>query len=100
MGGLDSGISSATNSIYLESAFFKPEIIRGKARRYGLQTDASMRFERGVDFQLQSYAIERASQLIMNVMDCNFAPIQTFEKNTCDALHSDKRHHPFMSNQR
>ena len=80
MGGLDSGISSATNSIYLESAFFKPEIIRGKARRYGLQTDASMRFERGVDFQLQSYAIERASQLIMNVMDCNFAPIQTFEK--------------------
>ena len=79
MGGLDSGISSSTKSIYLESAFFKPEIIRGKARRYGLQTDASVRFERGVDYQLQSLAIERASQLIMNFMDCDFAPIQTFE---------------------
>ena len=79
MGGLDSGISSSTKSIYLESAFFKPEIIRGKARRYGLQTDASVRFERGVDYQLQSLAIQRASQLIMNFMDCDFAPIQTFE---------------------
>ena len=79
MGGLDSGISSSTKSIYLESAFFKPEIIRGKARRYGLQTDASIRFERGVDYQLQSLAIERASELIMNFMNCNFAPIQNFE---------------------
>ena len=54
MGGSDSGISQATSSVYLESAFFKPEYIRGKARRFSLQTEASTRFERGVDYKLQS----------------------------------------------
>ena len=80
MGGLDSGISNSTKSIYLESAFFKPEVVRGKARRYGLQTDASVRFERGVDYNLQSLAIERASELINEFMDIDFAPVQLFEK--------------------
>ena len=47
MGGKESAVSASTNSIFLESAFFKPSVIRGKARRYGFQTDASLRFERG-----------------------------------------------------
>ena len=76
MGGKESGISTKTKSILLESAFFKPNIIRGKARRFGLQTDASMRFERGVDYNLQKFAIERASSLIKLHLGGFFGPIQ------------------------
>jgi phenylalanyl-tRNA synthetase beta chain len=64
MGGVASGVSVATQSILLESAFFAPDSIMGRARRYGMQTDASQRFERGVDPALQVRAIERATRLI------------------------------------
>ena len=67
MGGLDSAVSSETKSIILESAFFQPEIISGKARAYGLHTDSSHRFERGVDFELQCKAVARASELIQSI---------------------------------
>ena len=83
MGGLSTAVSKKTKSIFLESAFFKPEIIRGKARKYGLQTDASMRFERGVDFQIQELAIERASMLLQEVVGGNFGPIQNVSKDSC-----------------
>ena len=76
MGGLDSSVTDSTKSIYLESAYFKPEAIRGKARRFGLQTDASMRFERGVDFNIQELAIERASELLNKSVGGYFGPLQ------------------------
>ena len=67
MGGEDSGVSDETSDIFLESAFFKPEIIAGKARSYGLHTDSSHRFERGVDTALQAPAIERATELVLQI---------------------------------
>lgn len=66
-GGKDSGVTSETQDILLESAFFAPDHIRGRARNYGLHTDASMRYERGVDFVLQADAMERATQLIIDI---------------------------------
>ena len=67
MGGSDSAVSDSTHSVFLECAFFSPLAIAGKARNYGLHTDSSHRFERGVDAQLQTRAIERATQLIVQI---------------------------------
>jgi phenylalanyl-tRNA synthetase beta chain len=67
MGGANSGVTSTTRSIFLESAFFTPTLIAGRARGYGLHTDASHRYERGVDWQLQRRAIERATELLLAV---------------------------------
>lgn len=67
MGGLDSSVTDATTDIFLESAFFDPLAIAGRARRYGMHTDASQRYERGVDFELALPAIERATQLIVDL---------------------------------
>ena len=78
MGGLETGISNKSQSIYLESAFFTPNAIRGRARKFSIQTDASTRFERGVDFDLQVLAIKRASALINETLGCEFSPIQEF----------------------
>ena len=78
MGGLETGISNKTKSIYLESAFFTPAAIRGRARKFSIQTDASTRFERGVDFELQVLAIKRASSLINETLGGDFSPIQEF----------------------
>ena len=78
MGGLETGISNKTKSIYLESAFFTPTAIRGRARKFSIQTDASTRFERGVDFKLQVLAIQRASSLINEPLGGDFSPIQEF----------------------
>lgn len=64
MGGEESGISDNTTDVLLEVAFFDPEQIAGRGRRYGLVTDASQRFERGVDPTLQERAIERATTLL------------------------------------
>ncbi|EEF25362.1 phenylalanyl-tRNA synthetase beta chain, putative [Ricinus communis] len=65
MGGRPSAVSANTRHILLESAFFAPELIAGRARSYGLHTESSHRFERGVDYTLQRQAIERATQLIL-----------------------------------
>lgn len=65
MGGEPSSVTDDTADILLESAFFAPLAVAGKARSYGLHTDSSHRFERGVDFTLQRRAIERASELIL-----------------------------------
>lgn len=67
MGGAQSGVSETTSNIFLESALFTAELIAGKARRYGLHTDSSFRFERGVDPSLQIQAMERATQLITEI---------------------------------
>jgi phenylalanyl-tRNA synthetase beta chain len=67
MGGSESAVSDNTQDIFLECAFFNPSFMMGKARHYGLHTDSSHRFERGVDAELQSRAIERATQLIVEI---------------------------------
>ncbi|NBR74722.1 MAG: phenylalanine--tRNA ligase subunit beta [Gammaproteobacteria bacterium] len=67
MGGEHSGISERTTTVFLESAYFTPITIAGKARRYGLHTDASARFERGVDWQLAERACQRATALILDI---------------------------------
>ena len=67
MGGEHSGVSSATRDIFLESAFFSPLAIAGQARAYGLHTDASHRFERGVDPSLPREAAERATALLLSI---------------------------------
>jgi len=67
MGGEESAVSDSTTNIYLESAFFVPNEIMGKARTYGLHTDSSHRFERGVSPDLQVKALERATQLILEI---------------------------------
>jgi len=67
MGGEHSGIADSTTDLFLESAFFAPDAIAGKARALGFGSDASYRYERGVDFELQRKAIERATQLIVDI---------------------------------
>lgn len=68
MGGLDSSVTTSTTSLFLEAAFFAPEAIAGKARSYGLHTDSSHRFERGVDPALAKLAIERATVLLLDIV--------------------------------
>ncbi len=67
MGGAASGVTEETRDILLESAFFAPMAITGKARSYGLHTDSSHRFERGVDPRLQVQAMERATALLLEI---------------------------------
>ena len=75
MGGEDSGVTSETEDILLESAFFAPTTIIGKARAYGLHTDSSHRFERGVDSQLQITALERATALLLDIVGGEPGPV-------------------------
>lgn len=75
MGGKASAVSTTTKDIFLESAFFAPDLLAGKARSYGLHTDSSHRFERGVDFQLQEKAIERATRLLVDIVGGEVGPI-------------------------
>jgi len=75
MGGSSTAVSDDTRNIFLECAFFAPEHIAGKARNFGLHTDSSHRFERGVDATLQTRAIERASQLILEIAGGQAGPI-------------------------
>jgi len=74
-GGLDSGVTTASTDIFLESAFFAPLAILGKARQYGLHTDASHRYERGIDPTLQHDAMERATQLLLDIVGGQAGPI-------------------------
>ncbi len=75
MGGESSAVTGQTTDILLESAFFTPTVIIGKARGYGLHTDSSHRFERGVDFQLQVMALERASALLQEITGGEMGPV-------------------------
>jgi len=75
MGGEESAVGDSTTDIFLESAFFRPEVIAGKARNYGLHTDSSHRFERGVDTQLQVHAIERATELLLEICGGEVGPV-------------------------
>jgi phenylalanyl-tRNA synthetase beta chain len=84
MGGEHSGISDSTRDLFLESAFFPPVAIAGKARALGFSSDASHRYERGVDFELQRRAIERATQLILE--NCGGQPGPVVEAVAADHL--------------
>ena len=75
MGGQASAVSETTSDILFESAFFTPTAIIGKARSYGLHTDSSHRFERGVDPELQARAMERATELLIEIAGGNPGPI-------------------------
>ncbi len=75
MGGEESSVTEQTRDIFLESAFFNPLSIIGKAREFGLHTDSSHRFERGVDYELQALAIERATQLILEICGGEAGPV-------------------------
>ncbi|MDO7085807.1 phenylalanine--tRNA ligase subunit beta [Pseudocolwellia sp. AS88] len=74
-GGLNSGVTIESKNIFLESAFFSPLAILGKARQYGLHTDASHRYERGVDPQLQLDAMNRATELLLEIVGGEAGPI-------------------------
>ena len=67
MGGAGSAVDDATTDIFLESAFFAPSVIIGKSRRLGFGSDSSYRFERGVDFAATQAALDRATQLILDI---------------------------------
>ena len=75
MGGTRSGVTAKTRSLFLECAFFSPPAVAAAARRYGLRTDASHRYERGVDFMLPFKAIERATQLLLDIAGGRAGPI-------------------------
>ena len=75
MGGKGSSVTDQTRDIFLESAFFAPEKLAGRARAYGLHTDSSHRFERGVDYNLPMTAIERATRLIVDIVGGEPGPV-------------------------
>lgn len=83
MGGSESGVSDSTQNIFLESAFFSQLAVAGKARSYGLHTDSSHRFERGVDYCLQEKAMERATELLVSIVGGQVGPlIHVVDENT------------------
>jgi phenylalanyl-tRNA synthetase beta chain len=75
MGGESSSVTEATTAIFLESAFFTPDAIAGKARRIGLSTDSSYRFERGVDFGNTANALTRAVSLVISICGGQVGPV-------------------------
>jgi len=80
MGGMITAVSGTTTRILLESAWFNPAIVMGKARAYGLHTDASHRFERGVDPQGQVQAIEYATALLLDICGGEPGPVLVAEE--------------------
>lgn len=68
MGGLDSSVTMETTDLFIESAYFDPVAIRLGAKLYGLRTDSSQRFERGVDYELQERALNRATELLLEIV--------------------------------
>ncbi len=85
-GGLDSGVTNKTTSIFLESAYFNPVSIRKTAKRFGLNTDASFRFERGIDPNITEYALKRAALLIEEIAGGDIASdiIDVYPKKIVD----------------
>ncbi len=77
MGGMSSSTQDHSSQILLESAFFEPVSIAGKARSYGLHTESSLRFERGVDFNITEVAMDRATQLIIDICGGEASDINT-----------------------
>ena len=83
MGGLGTAVTSATTSVFFEAAFWPQDVVAGRARNYGLHTDASLRFERGVDPAGQARAVERATALLLEIAGGSAGPLT-------DVCHSDR----------
>jgi len=81
MGGLNSGVQEGTTRIFLESACFAPNAVAGTARRHKLSSDASYRFERGVDPGLQRQALDRATQLVLQICGGETHPVTQVGRN-------------------
>ncbi|MFK8016810.1 MAG: phenylalanine--tRNA ligase subunit beta [Gammaproteobacteria bacterium] len=79
MGGENSGVADDTVNVFFESAFFSPDAIAGRARRHGLHTDASHRYERGVDPTGQVAALERATELLQHIAGGDAGPLTVAE---------------------
>lgn len=79
MGGLHSATQPESTAIILESAWFEPTVIAGKARQLNLSSDSAQRFERGVDFALQAAALDEATRLIMEICGGSASPVQVSE---------------------
>ncbi len=75
MGGSATAVSESTSCLFLESAFFHPRAMSGRARALGLHTESSHRFERGVDYELQRPAMERATRLILDICGGDPGPV-------------------------
>jgi phenylalanyl-tRNA synthetase beta chain len=75
MGGEHSGINETTTTVFLEAAYWNPDVIQGKSRRLGFASDAGYRFERGVDFDGCARAIERGTQLILDICGGSAGPL-------------------------
>ena len=75
MGGLTTAVTDATTDVFFEGAFWPPEFMAGRARAYGMHTDASLRFERGVDPEGQGRAVERATELLLAIAGGNAGPL-------------------------
>jgi len=75
MGGIDSSVQAQTRNVFLEAAFFAPLEMAGKARSYGMHTDSSHRFERGVDPGLQVTAMHRATELLLAIVGGEAGPV-------------------------
>lgn len=75
MGGLATSVTNSTKDVFLECAFFAPLAIAGRARGYGMHTDASHRYERGVDFNLQHRAMQRATELLLEIVGGEPGPV-------------------------
>jgi phenylalanyl-tRNA synthetase beta chain len=92
MGGLASGVTETTTSIFLESACFAPAAVAGTARRHKLVSDASYRFERGVDPGLQRIALDRATQLITEICGGEVHPVSQAGRNQPEVVSIRLRH--------
>lgn len=82
MGAADSAVTEQTHAVFLESAFFTPASLAGRARHYGLNTDSAYRFERGVDPAMTLTALERATQLLVEIVGGQVGPITQVESAT------------------
>lgn len=87
MGGLSTAVTRETTDVFFEAAFWPPDFMAGQARQYGMHTDASLRFERGVDPELQARAIERATELLIAISGGQAGPLV----DHCVAKHLPKK---------
>ena len=81
MGGQTTAVFDETRDIFLESAFFTPDTIVGKGRRFGISTDSSYRFERGVDYLITAQAMERATSLVLDICGGQAAAVKEVQAN-------------------
>ena len=75
MGGARTAVRASTSNVFLECAFFAPLAVTGTARRHGMHTDAAHRYERGVDYELQHLAVERATALLLDIVGGSAGPV-------------------------